>query len=288
VLSSATCSAPGGDAPVDVYYGWAPEDILSPTAPVEPYTGQPYDNATAAPPSPAQSTVEQAIEDELEKPENHIVRDWLNYQLGSPGAEDPTGVGAPNPVVVPSPVPGETVVEFAARLDELGLSISVSELEEADPARKPSEVVSVDPEPGTKVETGREVAVRVNRAKDCDTPLFHYTSLKAAAGIVAQSAIVSSAANGPYPSGAYATTISPLQALARYTYQDELAWHLFSEAERPVSWWLELCADENPSFGPTPNVPPERLDFWNAPAPPNVPVPIVIAGAGPNPLIRGF
>jgi hypothetical protein len=73
-----------------------PSDIETP-GPIETYTDQPYSRSTDAPPPPPQTTVEQAVETELDKPENRVLRDWLNYQLGSPGQADPTGIGATLP-----------------------------------------------------------------------------------------------------------------------------------------------------------------------------------------------
>jgi hypothetical protein len=271
---------------LDSYY--LPEGSLASTAPIENYTNQAYTRTSGAPTAPAQSTVEQAIETELDKSENETLRNWLNYVLGSPGAEDPTGIGAPNPVTIPAPDEAETATEYAARLDELRLKTTVTEADEVDPAKGPSEVISVEPEPGTSVQTDSTVTVRANRPKDCETPLFHYTDLTDAAAIMGTSTIIASAQNGPYPSGAYATTISPAAALTRFDDQYDLADHLFSEGEKPVAWWVMLCAEDNPEFHPTPDVPPDRLDFWNASAASGVPVPVDLAGTGPNPLPRGF
>jgi hypothetical protein len=44
-----------------------------------------------------------------------------------------------------------------------------------------------------------------------------------------------------------------------------------------------LCAEDNPAFQPA-MVHPDRMDYWNAQAPGGVPVPIIQAGTGPNPL----
>ena len=85
--------------PVPVESYWLEENALRAAGPVENYTGQPYDKATSAPAPPPQATVEQSIENELEKPENGPLRQWLNYVLGSPGEEDPLGIGEPNPEI---------------------------------------------------------------------------------------------------------------------------------------------------------------------------------------------
>jgi hypothetical protein len=73
------------------------ENDLSAVAPIEPYSTQSYSRSTPAPTQPPRSSVEQGIETALGDPDNGILRDWLNYQLGSPGAEDPTEIGAQNP-----------------------------------------------------------------------------------------------------------------------------------------------------------------------------------------------
>jgi hypothetical protein len=73
-----------------------PEHELSAAGPIEPYTNQAYTRASPAPAPPPQTTVEQSIENELGKPESALLRQWLNYQLGSPGEEDPLGIGPPN------------------------------------------------------------------------------------------------------------------------------------------------------------------------------------------------
>jgi hypothetical protein len=73
-----------------------PEHALGAPGPIEDYTGQPYDRWTPAPNPPPQTTVEQSIENELDKPENSLLLQWLNYQLGSPGETDPLGIGEPN------------------------------------------------------------------------------------------------------------------------------------------------------------------------------------------------
>lgn len=148
VLSTGSCSAPGGIAPVDVYYGWAPEDALAPTAAVEPYTNQPYEAETSTPTPPAQSTVEQTIEDELDKPENHIVRDWLNYQLGSPGERDPISGDVNMPECA-----GATINACTATLEDLGITdYQVQTLPESNLSFANGEVVTSDPQPGTSVD----------------------------------------------------------------------------------------------------------------------------------------
>lgn len=94
--AAATCWTPDGPSPIDVYWGWAPENALGAPGPIEDYTNQPYGLWSPAPATPPQTTVEESIENELEQPENDLLLDWLNYQLGAPNAEDPVGNGPPN------------------------------------------------------------------------------------------------------------------------------------------------------------------------------------------------
>jgi hypothetical protein len=98
VWSGSFCynPAPPGYTDAFVYYASAPENALGAPAPIAPYTNQPYTYSTPAPTAPPQTTVEQSIDNELAKPENSLLRQWLNYQLGSPGEEDPLGIGPPN------------------------------------------------------------------------------------------------------------------------------------------------------------------------------------------------
>jgi hypothetical protein len=99
VWSGSFCynPAPPGLTDAFVYYASAPENALGAPAPIAPYTNQPYTYSTPAPTAPPQTTVEQSIDNELAKPENSLLRQWLNYQLGSPGEEDPLGIGEPHP-----------------------------------------------------------------------------------------------------------------------------------------------------------------------------------------------
>jgi hypothetical protein len=99
VWSGSTCynPAPPGYTDAFVYYASAPENALGAPGPIEPYTNQPYTYSKPAPTPPPQTTVEQSIDNELAKPENSLLRQWLNYQLFSPGEEDPLGIEPPNP-----------------------------------------------------------------------------------------------------------------------------------------------------------------------------------------------
>jgi hypothetical protein len=98
VDSDAQCWAGAQGYPqIKVLYAWAPENALLAPRPIEPYTDQSYNRSTAAPDPPPQATVEQSVDSALAKPENAELRQWVNYELGSPSETDPTGVGLPNP-----------------------------------------------------------------------------------------------------------------------------------------------------------------------------------------------
>jgi hypothetical protein len=83
-------------APTNTLSAIAPENAVVAPTPAEDYTDQPYTYETPAPTPPPQTTVEQGIEDELAKAENELLRDWLNYHLGAPNAQDPVGNGPQN------------------------------------------------------------------------------------------------------------------------------------------------------------------------------------------------
>jgi hypothetical protein len=161
-FATATCY--GIERLTDYHLGYVTEDDFGAPGPIEDYTGQPYDRSTGVPPAPPQTTVEQAIDTELDKPENELLRDWLNYQLGSPGQTDPvTGdVNVPQPDVAP----GESGEDFVNDLDELGLTnikIRILSTPDLDAAFAEGAVVSVSPSPGTSVEPDDEVEVTINR-----------------------------------------------------------------------------------------------------------------------------
>lgn len=86
-----------GDGPGSLRIAYMPEDGLAAKSSIQDYTTQPYDYASPAPTPPPQTTVEEAMEEQLEKPENESLRQWLNRKLGSPREEDPLGVDPPNP-----------------------------------------------------------------------------------------------------------------------------------------------------------------------------------------------
>jgi hypothetical protein len=84
-----------GSASVESY--WLPENELAAPGAIEAYTSQGYSVSAAAPTAPSRSTVESTIDTTLSNPDNDQVKQWFNYQVGSPGESDPTGVGADNP-----------------------------------------------------------------------------------------------------------------------------------------------------------------------------------------------
>lgn len=146
------------------YYAYAPENGFRAAGPAESYTGQPYYGSMPAPTPPAQTTVEQRVQTELEKPETSELRQWLNYKLGSPGEQDPTGVGAPNPLKVPAPAtaPGEDAPNYVETLEEDGLDrYKIVVPETFEPGYGDGKVFRVDPAPGSAVQAGQEVTISV-------------------------------------------------------------------------------------------------------------------------------
>ena len=144
--------------------GFLAERELEAPSPIEPYVDQPYDRTIAAPAPPPQTTVEQTIETELDKSENQILRDWINYQLGSPGEIDPIS-GHIN-VPKPSGAPGDSGSGFAEELEGLGLEdveFEVLSNPDFDPAYDEGAVVRVSPPPGTSVDPADKITVTVNR-----------------------------------------------------------------------------------------------------------------------------
>jgi hypothetical protein len=137
-------------------------------APIEPYTNQPYNRSSPAPTPPAQATVEQTIDQELGKPENTDLRQWLNYQLGSPGETDPVS-GAFN---MPD-CAGTTFDACSALLDSYGLVAPleyVYDYVETDYSRAPGSVRVTVPTSGTPItDTSTAVEIRTEPA-EADRP----------------------------------------------------------------------------------------------------------------------
>jgi PASTA domain len=143
-------AADGGVA----HAGILPENALGAAGPIEDYTNQPFDQQTWPGTPPAQSTVEESIDTELEKPENKLLRDWLNYELGSPGEPDPFS-GAVN---MPD-CAGATVDACTAELTRLGITdYQVQTLPESNLSFANGEVVTTDPQPGTSIDPGTVTA----------------------------------------------------------------------------------------------------------------------------------
>jgi hypothetical protein len=90
--------------------------------------------------------------------------------------------------------------------------------------------------------------------------------------------IIASAAVGYHPSGAYTTTVTPLDP--GWTETD-LAQYLWG-GPRDMSAWVLLCSNQNSSFRR--EGPPAPADRWYAPGPAGEPVPIVPAAWGDNPM----
>ena len=89
--STASCYTPNGNVPVDVYYGWAPENALGAPAPIEPYTNQPYTKSSPAPTPPPQTTVEQSIERSSSSPGMRCCANGSTTSSGHPARKTRSG-----------------------------------------------------------------------------------------------------------------------------------------------------------------------------------------------------
>jgi hypothetical protein len=98
-IAGKDCGYGEDRASTDYHVAYVPDEQLGAPGPIEPYTNQPYSKSSSAPTPPAQTTVQQGIEDALDNPENGVLRDWVNYKLGSPGQTDPTGLGPANAAI---------------------------------------------------------------------------------------------------------------------------------------------------------------------------------------------
>jgi hypothetical protein len=77
-------------------------------------------NVVVQPPAlPALSSVIHVLAQHLGEPAYKELRDWANAQIGVPGATTPAG---PQRVEIPQPQTNETYDDYAARLDDLGLT----------------------------------------------------------------------------------------------------------------------------------------------------------------------
>ena len=132
------------------------EDDLPAPGPIERYSNQPFTRSWPAPTAPTVPEVEQLIEVEIEKPENELLRRWLNHNLGSPGEEDPlTGVVPHCRTLTPT--------QCEQQLRSVGFE-NFRSVERADPefAVAPTHVVATDPPPGERRDLGTEVVIVKN------------------------------------------------------------------------------------------------------------------------------
>jgi hypothetical protein len=155
---------------------YLPENGLTAPSPIEDYTSQPYDRSSPAPAAPPRSDVEQAISSELDKPENAVLRDWLNYELGSPGQSDPTGVGEPNPRdIMTMPDCASLVYESCKQLLEqsgfAGTMVRQNKTFEAVDVIKPADtVLSTTPTTGAHVNAVSGTITVTANPPDIDMP----------------------------------------------------------------------------------------------------------------------
>lgn len=117
----------------------------------------------------------------------------------------------------------------------------------------------------------------IRSMRGCGWELFHYTDQTAANGIYSDKFMVASPPKDGYPAGAYATTITPLDA--DWT-RSTLSIHLF-EFSKDVSAYIMFCSNRNRRFRPTAWEP----TYWFIPGAPNTEVPVTPAGPpGSNPM----
>jgi hypothetical protein len=165
VATQAQCWSPitGETEGVDIYYAWADENALLAPGPIEDYHGQPYTYSSPAPAAPSRQDAENAIEDELAKPENDLLRRWINHMLGSPGEDDPLKATMPSCDSVST----ETCRE---RIETAGFE-HVSTVVETEPdyTRDPDEVLRTEPESGENVDRGTQVVIHTNPEPAEDT-----------------------------------------------------------------------------------------------------------------------
>lgn len=138
----------------------ASEDALRATAPIEDYNGQPYDRAVAAPPAPSQSSVEDTIEAELDKPENEVLRDWLCAHLGG-DCTDPTGQ-----LIKIRSCRGDSYTSCRTRLQDAGFTGTITShmlgTEDAVMEEQADRVTATSPAPGTQALPDAAITIYVN------------------------------------------------------------------------------------------------------------------------------
>ena len=155
------------DRATDYHIAYVPEDEMVPKGPIEPYTNQPFSKSSSAPTAPTQSTVESTITTQLDDPKNQTLRDWLNYKLGSPGQDDPTGEGETNPITYEMPnCPGLTYDACAQAIRDTGFDGPVNRVdrtfETADVTKPGDAVLDTDPNAGARVDADGSVTVDAN------------------------------------------------------------------------------------------------------------------------------
>lgn len=211
----------------------------------------------------------------------------------------------PGTVAVPSSCVGESPAACETDLTNAGFTAAPNVVTLSDTAAdltKPAgAVVTTGPAPGADVDTSTSITLNVNPdplpspaevaldnpnttksqtttevLDQCGTPLWHYTDPTSAAQIYNSNSLISSDENPPYPSGAYSTTIAPVQP--GWT-QSTLSAHLFQNSSQPSSAWVLFCSNQNAEFttpvpgasvgSPEPGDPPGsgQSDYWYAPGP---------------------
>jgi hypothetical protein len=156
----------------------------------------------------------------------------------------------------------------------------------ADPTDTTSQVRTVLDSPGThKEETTDQIL------NECGTALFHFTSSANAELIYNEPLVESSEPDPPYPSGFFASTLTPV---ASGWTQEKLSLHLFQTSQKPSSAWDMFCTSLDPSFrNPVPGAkpgPPSPLrpdqsgesDYWYIPAPGGADIPVHPIAWGPT------
>jgi hypothetical protein len=110
--------------------------------------------------------------------------------------------------------------------------------------------------------------------EDCSVPLWHYTNANAAQLIYTQQRLFASQPNPPHPSGAFATTITPLDDWT----QSSLGAHLGIASAQA---WVLMCWDVGPNRAFRPEGTP---DYWYIPADSGDEVRVAVAAWGFNPM----
>ncbi len=168
------CSIGGPTITSDVVQYWMPENSLAQPAAIEDYSNQPFDYQSASPVAPTQADAEAQIDQALDKPQYAELRQWLNYQLGSPGETDPLGIGPPNPVWITVPdCAGATFSACSQQLRDAGFTGTITReyasFDDADLTKPAGAVLGTQPAAGSQVHDDGEVVVTTN-PDDPDMP----------------------------------------------------------------------------------------------------------------------